>query len=252
MPEKSLPPNWDAASEDLSTPRESGPDLFANTGISNLVAVARFTVACLVGFILLRIVGLCGMILLEPASPQAPGITGVGTSLFGIAGLVGWGVGSVLLVCLIIAFLVWLIGAANNAEAISGSPLPISPGWQAAWYFAPFFHLVMPAFGMHQIVSRSRVPYPDLAFLFLLLWWLTWILGTFGAYLARLQANASIVGPGYSPHLITIDVSSAVLTSTSAIFLIVLINIVTKSQMTFACAHPLSEESVIADDQIPV
>jgi hypothetical protein len=148
---------------------------------------------------------------------------------------------------LIPRFFIWLVGAANNSPSISNSRLGISPGWQAAISFASFFHLIVFTVGMHQILSR--LPHPDRAFLYLLLWWFSWTLGTFGIYLARLQGNPEIDGTGDTPYLITLDVTAAVLTSTSALFLIALIHIVTKSPVTFARTNPLSDHKEIEDDQ---
>lgn len=249
MSEQSLKPAWDAEPDRSLAGGSRECDLYATAGISNLRGVARFTIAGLVFYIILRIFGLFGS-LVEPGSHYESGMTSVGTSLFGMAGLLGWGVGLLLTFCLIPGFLMWLVGAANNSQTISNSRLGISPGWQAAMYFAPFFHLIVPAVGMQQILSRSHLPHPDRAFLYLLLWWFTWTLGTFGVYLARLQGNPDTDGTGYTPYLVTLDVTAAVLTSTSALFLIALIHIVTKSQVTFARANPLSHHKEIEDDQV--
>ena len=229
--EGSLQPAWDADSNEPSDP--PAEDLYAETGIANLKGPARFTIACLGFFIAFRLVGVLGYGLVENARHSSGDFLDIAKSLSGMAGLVGWGLGLPLVICIILGFLVWLVGAASNAETIDEVNLRISPGWQAGWYFAPFFNLIMPALGMHEVVSHSHVRRPDLAFLVTTLWWSTWLLGTLGIHIVRTSGLFYLSDAGYL-SLTILEVTAAVLTSSAAVLLIILIRTVTRGQTAFA------------------
>lgn len=232
-PEGTLQPAWDAEPEDPSTPSEQ--DLYAETGVTNLKGPARFTIACLALFIVFRLVGLFASGFIERSQAAPDDLMGIGVSLFGMAGLVSWGLGLPLGICTISGFLVWLVGAAQNAETIDQVRLRISPGWQAGWYFAPFFNLVVPAFGMNEIVSHSHLRHPDSAFLITLLWWSTWVLATFGIHLAR-TAGSPFPEESPFPYWTVLNVTAAILSASAAVFLIILMHSITKSQAAMAQA----------------
>ena len=229
--EEPLQPSWDTepelSSELLEADAEA--DIFEQSGVSNLHKPARFVITCLLFLIALRVFSSAGeLIVTEPAC------IGAGTSLAGMAMMASWGISSVLSFVVIFGYLMWLVGAAHNAQVMGGSRLRITPGWQAVVYFIPLFWLILPLLGMHEIVSRSRVKNPDRIFFYTLMWWFTWCLGIWGIVVARMAGMPPFLALTPLQYYTILYVTATVLTSLAAIFLIILIRTVTRSQGEYA------------------
>ena len=149
----------------------------------------------------------------------------LGGGYFSIEGTDLWLVTDIAMLASSIPIGMWIYRAHANLEAADLPGLEYTPGWSIGWFFVPFASLWKPFSAMRELWNASHGAVGDYSENppgLLWIWWLSWLLRSFGSFEAL------------NPMLEFIGIA-ALIASAASLWMIV--DAVTRQQESFGLGH---------------
>lgn len=125
-----------------------------------------------------------------------------------------------------VAVCMWVYRAHANLHAAGYEGLEFTPGWAAGWYFVPVAFWFKPFQAMRELWNASNLGpdgYLAPADQRLVIWWACWVIGNILANFGKLLNDMT-------GGLTVLDLGVYVLHTVSAVFLLLIVNAITRAQ----------------------